>query len=78
MTFLKLTNSEYVNRKYSKFYQKHGYLPKIFNPYDGKEVKDFAICLTAESNTSPTHSGTLLILQEVHEWKIIVWFLLAA
>lgn len=63
---LQLTNSEYVNKKYTKFYKKYGYLPEIFNPYDEKEVKDFALCLSAESNTSPTHSGTLLILQEVY------------
>jgi hypothetical protein len=53
----------YIVRKYEEFYNKHGYYPKYFVPYDCREVADYAPTLTANSNTSPTHSGTILIIK---------------
>ncbi len=46
-----------------EFYEKHGYIPEYFVPYNSTEVKDFAPTLTANSNTSPTHAGTVLIVE---------------
>lgn len=36
----------------------------MFAPYNGAEVTDYAPTLTANSNTSPTHVGTVLIIEE--------------
>lgn len=56
----------WLGKKYSEFYEKHGYIPEYFVPYNGTEVKDYAPTLTANSNTSPTHAGTVLVT-EVNE-----------
>lgn len=52
-----------LERKYTEFYEKHGYIPEYFVPYNGTEVKEYAPILTANSNTSPTHAGTVLITE---------------
>ena len=62
MDDFELTYSPYVNRKYTEFYNKYGYLPKIFNPYNCSEITDFAPTLTAQGD-SITKSGTVLILE---------------
>ena len=61
------TNSTYINRKYKEFYEKHGYIPKMLEPYNGVEVTDIAPTLTTNSNQSSTKSGTILILEIVEE-----------
>ena len=53
------TYSPYVNKKYKKFYDKNGYIPKYFNPYNTTELKDVAPTLTAQGD-SITKSGTVL------------------
>lgn len=58
-----LTHSEYVNRKYKEFYEKNGYLPKMFNPYNCAEITDIAPTITAQGD-SITKSGTILILEQ--------------
>lgn len=52
----------YVERKYREFYEKSGYIPKYFVPYNCLEVTDYAPTLTANSNTSFGKSGTVLIV----------------
>ena len=59
-----LTYSEYVNKKYKEFYEKNGYIPEMFEPYNCREITDYAPTLTANSNTSPTHAGTILIIED--------------
>lgn len=58
-----LTYSEYVNKKYKEFYDKNGYIPEIFNPYNCCELSDYAPTLTAQGD-SITKSGTVLIICE--------------
>ena len=58
-----LTYSEYVNKKYKEFYEKNGYIPEIFNPYNCCELSDYAPTLTAQGD-SITKSGTVLIICE--------------
>lgn len=65
---LKLTYSPYVNRKYTEFYNKHGYLPIIFNPYNCSELGEYAPTPTSQGD-SITKSGTVLVIEsgEVNE-----------
>ena len=51
---------EYVNKKYAEFYEKNGYVPKMFNPYNCSEVTTKAPTLTAQG-ASITKSSTVLI-----------------
>ena len=62
MTNLDLTYSPYVNRKYEEFYEKNGYIPRVFNPYNCSEIKDICPTLTTASG-SITSSGSVLILE---------------
>ena len=59
----------WLEKKYKAFYEKYGYIPEYFVPYNSKEVKDFAPTLTANSNTSPPHAGTVLITEIDKEKK---------
>ena len=43
-----LTSSNYVNKKYTEFYKKHGYIPKMFNPYNCSEITDIAPTITTQ------------------------------
>lgn len=61
-------NPTWLEKKYAEFYEKHGHIPKYFVPYNGTECTDYAPTLTANSNTSPTHAGTVLIA-EIHNEK---------
>jgi len=65
---LVVEKQSWVEKKYAEFYKKHGYIPEYFVPYNGTECTDYAPTLTANSNTSPTHSGTVLIA-EIHNEK---------
>ena len=56
-------NKSWIEKKYTEFYEKYGYIPGYFVPYNGTECTDYAPTLTANSNTSPTHSGTVLIME---------------
>lgn len=62
-------NKSWLEKKYADFYEKHGYIPEYFVPYNGTEITDYALTLTANSNTSPTHSGTVLITEVDKERK---------
>lgn len=59
----------WLEKKYAEFYEKHGYIPEYFVPYNGTECADYAPTLTANSNTSPTHTGTVLIAEIDKEEK---------
>ena len=65
---LELTYSPYVNKKYTEFYNKYGYLPIVFNPYNCTELDEYAPTLTSQGD-SITKSGTVLVIEsgEVNE-----------
>ena len=48
------------------FYEKHGYLPKYFDVYNGLEIKDYAPTISTRSNGA-MGSGTLLVVCENNE-----------
>ena len=54
----------WLEKKYIEFYEKNGYIPEMFEPYNCREITDYAPTLTANSNTSPTHAGTILIIDD--------------
>lgn len=60
---LVVEKQSWLEKKYAEFYEKHGYISEYFVPYNGTECTDYAPTLTANSNTSPTHSGTVLIAE---------------
>ncbi|GFI31381.1 hypothetical protein IMSAGC013_02776 [Lachnospiraceae bacterium] len=60
-------NPTWLEKKYAEFYEKHGYIPEYFIPYNRTECTDYAPTLTANSNTSPTHAGTVLIAEIYNE-----------
>lgn len=50
----------FVQNKYEEFIEKHGYIPKMFNPYNKKEIKDVAPTQSTYCG-SMTSSATILI-----------------
>jgi len=59
-----LSDRAYVKRKYMEFYDKHGYVPKIFVPYDCAEITNFAHTIATSSGT-PSGIGSHLIIEEI-------------
>lgn len=53
----------WLQRKYREFYERNGYYPKIFEPYNCRELEGYAPTLTTNSMTSPTRAGTVLIIE---------------
>lgn len=41
--------SDFVISAYKKFYEKYGYIPEMFNPYNCSEITDIAPTLTSGS-----------------------------
>lgn len=60
------TYSEYVNKKYKQFYEEHGYIPEMFNPYNCSEIIDICPTLTSQGD-SITKSGTVLIIERSYK-----------
>ena len=59
-----MSNKEsWLQRKYREFYERNSHYPKIFEPYNCRELADYAPTLTANSMTSPTYAGTVLIIE---------------
>ena len=50
----------FVSRHYQNFYDKHGYTPEMFNPYNESEIKDVAPTQTTQCG-STVSSATVLI-----------------
>ncbi len=57
------THSEYVNKKYEQFYEKYGYIPEMFNPYNCSEITDICPTLSTQCG-STTSSATVLIIEK--------------
>lgn len=54
------TRNDWVNQKYEDFYNKYGYIPKFFQPYNTLELKN--VCSTITTNTGTTTGiGTVLV-----------------
>ena len=54
--------NDFVLKKYKEFYDKHGYVPPMFNPYNRAEVEDIAPCLATNCGCI-TVSSTVLIIE---------------
>ena len=59
-----LTSSNYVNKKYTEFYKKHGYITKMFNTYNCSEITDIAPTITTQCG-SMTSSSSICVIEEI-------------
>lgn len=57
------TKPTWLGKKYLEFYKKHGYVPQYFEPYNCREITDFAPTLATKSNMDQTKCGTVLIVE---------------
>ena len=57
--------NDFVLKKYKQFYDKHGYIPPIFNPYNCAEIKDIAPCISTQCGSTTTSATVLIIESEV-------------
>lgn len=55
--------NDFVLKKYKQFYDKHGYVPLVFNPYNCAEIKDIAPCISTQCGSTTT-SATILIIEK--------------
>lgn len=61
--------NDYVLKKYKQFYDKHGYIPPIFNPYNCTEIKDIAPCITSNCGNECSSAAVLIIESEMEGIK---------
>lgn len=54
--------NNFVLRKYKEFYEKKGYIPEMFSPYNALEITDIAPTITTQCG-STTSSATVLIIE---------------
>lgn len=66
MRKLELTTVPCVNRKYEKFFDKHGYIPKVFNPYNCASIGGYAPTITLACGSSDS-SATVIIIEEFNK-----------
>jgi hypothetical protein len=52
--------SSFVFKKYKEFFEMHGFIPFMFNPYNCSEIKDIAPCITTQCGSTAS-SATVLI-----------------
>ena len=62
-------NATWLEKKYVEFYEKHGYIPEYFEPYNCREIKDYAPTLTTKSHGDVTKCGSVLITEISKEKK---------
>lgn len=53
----------WLGRKYLEFVERHGYIPKVFQPYNGADVSELAPTVTVSCGGSTT-IGALYIIEE--------------
>lgn len=58
-----LTSTPYINRKYKEFYEKNGYIPRVFNAYNCYEITDIAPTIIASCGNA-TGTSSILIIEE--------------
>lgn len=61
--------SNYVREKYKQFYEKHGYIPEQFNPYNCAEITDIAPTLSTYCGSTTSSSTVLIVVEEKKEEK---------
>lgn len=54
---------KYISEKYKEFYDKKGYVPEMFNPYNCAEIKDISPTLLTNCG-GLTVSSTVLIIED--------------
>ena len=57
--------NDWVYEKYQEFYNKHGYIPKMFNPYNCAEITDVAPCISTACGVITTSAAVLIVESEV-------------
>lgn len=57
----------YIERKYQEFFDKNGYIPEMFNPYNASEVKDIAPTQTSNCGGS---ASSATVYKKNSEFKI--------
>ena len=57
--------SDFVLKKYKEFYEKHGYMPPMFNPYNCVEITNIAPCVTTNCGDAGGSAAVLIIVDEV-------------
>lgn len=58
-----IENCDSAIRQYEKFYDKNGYLPELFNPYNNAEIDDVAPTVTAQCTRINASSTVLKLLK---------------
>ena len=53
--------NNFVFEKYKEFYEKNGYIPKMFNPYNKAEITDIAPTVTTQYGSTTSSSVVLII-----------------
>ena len=56
--------SDFVISAYKEFYEKNGYIPEMFNPYNCSEITDIAPTLTSTCGSTTTSSTVLIVVKE--------------
>ena len=56
--------NDFVLKKYKEFYEKYGYIPLMFNPYNCTEIKDIAPCMSTQCGSTTTSAAVLIIESE--------------
>lgn len=54
--------NEFVLKKYQYFYEKYGYIPKYFQPYNCMEITDICTTISCQSGVQG-HIGNILIVE---------------
>lgn len=54
----------YIVRKYKEFINRGGHIPKMFNAYDCREIKDIAPTLTTCCGSATSTCGILILEEE--------------
>ena len=57
--------NNFILKKYIDFYKKHGYIPRVFNPYNCSEIKDIAPCITTRCGNTTTSAAVLILESEI-------------
>ena len=59
--------SKFALKKYQEFYEKNGYIPEMFNPYNKTEITDIAPCVTANCGSDGSSAAVLIIEKNKEE-----------
>ena len=60
----------FVSKHYDNFYQKNGYIPEMFNPYNESEIKDIAPAQTTQCGGTGSSASTLIKENDMSNLRI--------